>query len=210
MTWQEDLVAAVREDDLELARIALDEGASPDGPDEKGRTPLTRADSVEMVRWLLAAGAHVAAEHPQDGDTSVHRAAWRGDVARLELLLDADGRCALETFNDRGMTPLICAVEGEDVAAVTLLLDAGANIEAHHDPSGGDTALLWAVKAKSGQMVKVLLEAGADANHRGERQWSAYNHACEWRESKRHPELRSMYDLLARAARNPASLRRFR
>lgn len=200
-TWQSDLAEAIEDDDLELAAIALAEGASPDGVDDQGRTPLTVAYSGEAVRWLLRAGAHVAAERPRDGETSMHKAAFSGDVGRLEDLLAADGRCALERFNDRGMTPLICAVENGHQDAVTLLLEAGANVNAHDLRSGGDSALICAVSGKDGAMVKLLLEARADPDHRGDFNKSAYHRACEWSDSKRHPELRAIYLMLAGAHR---------
>lgn len=200
MSWQSDLAEAIEDDDLELAAIALAEGASPDGLDDEGRTPLTCARSGEAVRWLLRAGAHVAAERPRDGETSMHAAAFSGDVARLEDLLAADGRCALERFNDRGMTPLICAVENNHSDAVALLLKAGADVNAP-DSHGGDSPLIWAVKGKDGAMVKLLLAAKADADQPGDRYWSAYHHACQWSESNRHPELRAIYLMLAGAHR---------
>jgi len=209
MSWQEDLAEAIRADDLELAQIALDEGASPDGLDEDGRTPLYWAQSIEALSWLLRAGAHVAAERPRDGETSLHVAARRG-TEFLQLLLDADGKCALETFNDRGMTPLICAVEAGNPDGVRLLLETGADIEAHHDPSGGDTPILWAVRAKDGEMVRLLLQAGADPNFRGERNLSANDRAAEWKDSTRHPELRAIHESIGRATGDPMRGRRRR
>jgi ankyrin repeat protein len=201
MSWQSDLMEAIEDDDLELAAIALAEGASPDGVDDKGRTPLSCACSEEAVCWLLSAGAHVAAERPRDGCTSLHAAAASGALGRLAALLEADGRCALERFDDRGMTPLICAVEARHMDAVTFLLEAGADVNAHDYSTGGDSALIWAVTGKDGAMVKLLLEARADPDHRGDFNKSAYHRACEWAESKRHPELRAIYELLARAHR---------
>jgi ankyrin repeat protein len=130
----------------------------------------------------------------------VHRAAASGYLGRLEALLAADGARALERFDDRGMTPLTCAVEGGDLDTVAFLLKAGADINAP-DSHDGDTAIIWAVTRKDLPMVKLLLAAKADVDQPGDRHWSAYNHACEWRESKRHPELREIYLMVAAAHR---------
>jgi ankyrin repeat protein len=158
---------------------------------------------MECVRWLLRAGAHVAAERPIDGKTSVHVAAKHGDQACLALLFSADGRCALEKFDDLGRTPLMAAAAAGDRETVNFLVDAGADVNAHYDGAGGDSALIEAVKAKDVDMVECLLRAGADPNQRGERNYSAYNWACEWSESSRHPELRRIYQLVARGVGDP-------
>jgi ankyrin repeat protein len=217
MGIQEDFIEAVADGDLELAQLALEEGATPDGRNIEGETALTRvmiarpAEGMACVRWLLSKGAHVAAEQPLDGNTSVHLAAKQGDIECLILLLAADGKWALEKFDDMNRTPLMTAAADGDVEMVNFLADAGANIDAHLDRAGGDSALITAVKDKDDRMVECLLRAGADPHLRGEWNRSAVHWASEWADSKRHPELRRIYQLVSQAVSDPLKRpRRFR
>jgi ankyrin repeat protein len=206
---QEDFIEAVADGDLELAQLALDQGATPDGRNIEGETALTRvmialpAEGMACVRWLLSKGAHVAAEQPLDGRTSVHLAAKQGDTECLNLLLAADGKCALEKFDHFDETPLTAAATAGDDEMVNFLVDAGANVDAHLDRSGGDSALIRAVKEKDVRMVECLLRAGADPHHRGERDRSAVHWASDWADSQRHPELRRIYGLVSQATGDP-------
>jgi hypothetical protein len=203
---QDDLNRAIAEGDLAMAQLALELGATIDGRDEDGRTALYWAvhdpEGLEHLRWLLRAGAHVAAEQPSDGHTSVHRAAAWGNGDALRLLLDADGRCALERFDYLGRTPLICAAARGHDELVDLLLEAGANINARDPARDGDSALRNAVFDKDERMVAFLLSRRADPTLPGCMGLSPLALANRWAES-RHPELRRIHQLVAGAARHP-------
>jgi ankyrin repeat protein len=217
MGIQEDFIAAVEDGDLALAQLALDLGATVDGRNAKGETALTRVmielpcEGMACVRWLLSQGAHVAAEQPIDGRTSVHLAARQGDTEFLALLLAADGRCALEKFDDMHQTPLMAAAASGDDQMVNFLVDNGADVDAHCDQYDGDSALTTAVQDKDVRMVECLLRAGADPHHRGDWNRTAVQWASEWADSKRHPELRRLYQLVSQAVADPLKRpRRFR
>jgi ankyrin repeat protein len=193
-----ELVEALLEDDLERAELALALGADVNGLHE-GQTPLYWAvgpGHVERVKWALAHGACVAAEAPEDGYTSVHRAAEDGDVPIIDALLLADGRRVLGIFDYIGRTPLACAVHKGHLVAAERFIAAGSDVNAMDDSSAGDPPIVRAVEGKSEAMVRLLLVAGADPTLPGSMQLSALHRAYRWRNSTRHPELRRICELL--------------
>lgn len=70
-------------------------------------------------------------------------------------------RCTVDSVNDSGITPLICASQKGHIDICQLLLQAGANINCKSQHSG-QTALLVAVDNKQFSVVELLLEWGAD------------------------------------------------
>jgi len=86
------LADVVGRGDLEAARLLLDTGADVNAVDYRGYTPLMHAtqydrDALEIVRLLLAHGAHVNVT--AEGQTPVSIAARRGDTELTRLLHDA-------------------------------------------------------------------------------------------------------------------------
>lgn len=92
---------------------------------------------------------------PQDlepalgGDTILHRAAWSGDAATLQAVLEHTA--SLDEQNEEGHTPLTIAVHRGGLAAIEPLLVAGADPNVrdargrtamHHAAEHGDPALL--------------------------------------------------------------------
>ncbi|MBW3624055.1 MAG: ankyrin repeat domain-containing protein [Armatimonadetes bacterium] len=168
MDGNDFLIEAVEENDLDLVREALARGADPNvhlHPESVlNHTSLFWAvnrGNVELVRLLLDHGAKVAAELSCD-ETSLHRAAEEGHLEILELLLKADGKAALNAYNDLDRTPLMGAVENGHAEAARMLLDAGADVNAHNEPRIGETALKYAVERGDADLVEMLLKAGAD------------------------------------------------
>jgi ankyrin repeat protein len=119
---------------------------------------------------LLARGATLAAEWPNNrfgdddlhGRTALHAAAENDDGPMLRLLLAADGRAFLGTFDEVGRTPLMVAVDRGHEATVDLLIKAGSDVNAHDEAQAGDTAIIWAVERGHLGIVRRLLDAGAD------------------------------------------------
>jgi len=97
----------------------------------------------------------------------VHQAAENGYTEALKELLLADGKVALNVFDDMGRTPLICAVDNGRFAETSLLLDAGADANVHDTETISNTALSYAVQGGSLAMVQLLLRYGADPTIRG-------------------------------------------
>ncbi len=79
---------------------------------------------------LLERGADVSIQD-KDGDTVLHHLATKGNLHLLTLLLQHSHK--IDIRNDKGETPLLCAVQAGNGEAVDQLLQAGA------DPSAPST-----------------------------------------------------------------------
>lgn len=144
-------------------RGLFDDRADPNRPDRRGGTLLTYARSLDLLTKLVAHGARVAAENPEDGTTSVHAAAERGDVPALQLLWDrAGGAEGLERFDFLGRAPLACAAAAGNLPALEFLRQKGALVDAWCPRRQGITALNEAVRFRHTPAVELLLRWGAD------------------------------------------------
>lgn len=153
----------------------LEAGASLDGRDGEGYTPLHRAAATgnpAVIRVLLEAGADAdrrvevfnALEPwgPKDW-TPLHLAARNRDAGAVALILDAGGD--VHGRVDRYETPLHIAATNENPEVAALLLRAGADVNARE--SKGNTPLhLAALKNSNPAVLSVLIEAGADLEAR--------------------------------------------
>lgn len=130
---------------------------------EDGTTALRWAPNWEFTRVLVSLGAKVSLERPDDGLTSVHLAAEKGRADQLELLLlEANGRCALEQFDYIGRTPLACAVYEGHLGVALVLLKAGADPNAVDHDRSCSTVFQFALGQGHDYLAKLLLEHGAD------------------------------------------------
>lgn len=92
-----DLMHAVKERDVEHAKILLDRGANPDETNSEGRTVLILAinkSSPEMVQLLITAGADLD-KRDADGVTPLMHAVVK-NIALLPLLI-GNGASVLKT-----------------------------------------------------------------------------------------------------------------
>jgi len=126
----------------------------------------------------------------------VHQAAENGYTEALKELLLADGKVALNVFDDMGRTPLICAVDNGRFAETSLLLDAGADANVHDTETISNTALSYAVQGGSLAMVQLLLRYGADPTIRGWMHLSALDRARRAATDGCAPEQRQILELL--------------
>ncbi|MEO1133839.1 MAG: ankyrin repeat domain-containing protein [Cyanobacteria bacterium J06639_1] len=101
------LHAAARNNDLELAQLALDRGINIDE-----RTPLTplhvaaRNGHILLAEMLLARGAAVNRRDRFPGFTPLHFAAMRGDRDMVELLVTHGAKVKARTWWPPNLTPL--------------------------------------------------------------------------------------------------------
>jgi ankyrin repeat protein len=98
-----------------------------------------RLNRIELVKALLAKGAHVNGTNPS-GETPLMIAANNCDTEMIELLLVHRARVNVSDVN--GMTPLLWAVSqrlDSRLATVKLLISHGADVNArsHFQPGGG-------------------------------------------------------------------------
>jgi hypothetical protein len=144
------LMAAVAQDETEIAQLLLAHKADPNLADWTGETPLSRAVSgryKEMVKLLLANHAEV---NRQDwsGRTPLGCAVQNSDTAIATALLDAKADPNLK--DHQGQTPLDYAVgygpQG-DKEMVELLLAKGADPNTRDN--SGNTPLVLAKRPRS-------------------------------------------------------------
>jgi len=158
---QRPLHRAAGYNNVDLAKLLLENSADVDSTDNYGRTALHRAaigNSVDLAKLLLRYSANV---HSADnyGTTALHFAARENsvDVAQLLLANSAD----VDSTDNEGLTALHKAAWKNSVDVARLLLAKSANLNATA-VSGyykGLTPLQAAEKEGNQEMVDLLRNA---------------------------------------------------
>lgn len=159
---EDDLVAAVRKDDVARAREILD------------RNPLILRTRTPNGTLVLTAAYHGAADAlrlllertPEDALT-LHEAAATGNARRLKTIL-GQSRTRVNAVNPEGFTPLGLASFFGHADAVRVLLDFGAEVNLRQPSRFANTALDAAVAGNQADVVRILLAARGDPNARSE------------------------------------------
>jgi ankyrin repeat protein len=102
---------------------------------------------------------NVDARLSEDGETALHRAASRGHLKAVALLLDRGAK--VDAVDGEGVTPLILASYRGQTEVVKLLLERGAAVNAT-EKGNGLGSLSHAVGRGDKELVSVLLAHGAD------------------------------------------------
>ncbi len=135
------LLTAIDEEQVEIVRFLIAEGADPDVAVNDGYTCLLTAvesdteESLEIVRLLIAAGASTRVAGTS-GWTPLHMAAARGQLDKVRLLLDVGADVNQRTEIDGGNTPLMEAASQGHAKVVRLLLEAAAETMIRNDITG--------------------------------------------------------------------------
>ena len=168
LAWQvslagvyEDMLDAVRKDDVRAVGQLLKRGVEAGTVDQEGNSLLIlaiREGSVGAVRALIAARANVNSRNAL-GETALMLAALRGDLEVVRQLLVHGA----EVNPSGNWTPLIYAAVKGSVEISRLLLAYGAQINAAAD-SNGLTALMMAAREGHVALVAFLLASDADPN----------------------------------------------
>jgi ankyrin repeat protein len=151
---------------------AIDEllraGARPSMADRNHWTPILQAahsGHAEAIRALVRGGAGVE-ERTHDGATPLIVAARGGDVmAREPMNVEAaaalrDLGANVDAADERGVTPLIAAVQHRRLEMIAFLLEANADLQAR--TRDGQTALAIAIARRFEDAEKLLRDAGAN------------------------------------------------
>lgn len=153
-------------------RLLLSRGAAVNARNVEGHTPLYLATGLgngnAVTQLLLEKGADPAIA-AANGQTSLMRAAARGDVAALRMLVAK--HADVNTRNGAGETALMFAATNGSPDAVRFLLDNGADARARSKRS--ETALGNAGTAGVEETVRMLLDRGAEVDVRNIRGYSA-------------------------------------
>eukprot|EP00438_Fugacium_kawagutii_P033643 Skav204040 [mRNA] locus=scaffold3:108692:109762:- [translate_table: standard] len=116
---------------------------------------------VEVVRFLIEAGADVNQGETKNGRSPLHIASAQGHPEVVRLLLEAGSGADVKlTTRDGTFTPLLLASSEGHVEVVRLLLEAGA------DASQAEIEREREIASQQGhlEIVRLLSEAGADLN----------------------------------------------
>jgi ankyrin repeat protein len=160
-TTADDLIQAIRKNDLASLKSGLAKGAAVDTRDQRGTTLLMHAAAVgspEAVKLLLDKGADVNARNELEATPLILAA---GSVEKARMLVEKGA--GVNAQSKLGRTPLIIAAGCDGCApTVKLLLDKGADPNAKD--KRGNIALVAAATADNMDSVKLLLAKGAGAD----------------------------------------------
>ena len=175
---------AVDSDDVEVARLLLNNGADIESADQSGATPLSAALSAklyDMADMLLKAGAilsngeSIARDAARGGDARMLRVALENGVAPDPLFYQtsASGEVAAvlrefgvfeilyaETEGGPAGTHMHHAARSGDLARVGALINHGGAAESAED-NDGKTPLTYAVTGGHNAVAVALINAGA-------------------------------------------------
>ena len=158
-----DLIAAIKNRDLEQVRLLLDQRADVNARGADGATALHWAaywDNRDLVAQLLKLGAEPGLSNDL-GVTPLGLASANGNAAIVDALLAAGA----DTRVSQGVPPLMSAARVGSVDAVQTLLAHGADVNVR-EPGANQTALMWAIAQQHDAVVAVLLQHHADVNAR--------------------------------------------
>ena len=130
------------------------------GAPAKGILEVTKG-LLTLSSDLLGLGVDLQAKM-DDGSTSLHDAAFRGQAEFVKLLIS--GGSNLETKKDEESTALHCAPSRGCTAVVKLLINAGAHLKAKRND--GPTALHDSARGGHVSITSELLKAGTQVNAR--------------------------------------------
>jgi uncharacterized protein len=126
----------------------------------KERDFLSAAGQGDVGRMSkLLSEVNLDARLASDGETALHRAASRGHLQAVTLLLNRGAQ--VDAADGEGVTPLVLAAYRGQTDVVKLLLDRGAFVNARENRNGL-SSLSHAVGRGDKQLVVVLLAHGAD------------------------------------------------
>ena len=156
---------AVRHDQWYQIQRLLERGFDPNTIDpERGETGLIlalREEHLQAVAVLLKAPGLDVEAKARNGDTALMIAAFTGNKAAVEALLEKDAE-----VNRPGWTALHYAAAAGANEIVQLLLDHFAYIDA--ESPNRTTPLMMAARSGRIMTVKLLLDEGADATLKNE------------------------------------------
>jgi len=162
----ERLIRAAEAGDTPTVMRLLSDGASINGQDARGRTPImaaTHGNRVATVKALIQAGADInLRDNMLDNPFLYAGAEGLLDILKLTIAAGADSKLT----NRFGGTALIPAAERGHVEALREIL-THTDVDVNHINRLGWTALLEAIVLSDGglnqqQIVQLLLEHGAD------------------------------------------------
>ena len=185
VSYENQLVIAVHDNDIERVKQLIGQGADVNAKDKnEGEAALHLAvqrGEINIVELLLNAGARansrdrsrrtplmlIAEDYESDEDESESRPSQSAEIFRLLIAHGAK----VNLLDSEGMSALMYAARNESPALLRLLITHKADVDLQ--AKNGRTALMEAVDAGETENVKTLLEAGANVDLKDEDDQSA-------------------------------------
>ena len=162
---------------LEVASLLLENGAYPDDPDDRGRSPLHKVlqggqliigqSSLDVAQLLLNSGADVNAAD-NEGWTPLHAAARYGHRDAVDLFLRSGA--TLDVRNKKQRTPLHLSCGYGKLEFSRYLIYRGSDVNSWDE--GGFIPLHMASRYGHIDLARLSLDHGADANIQRDDPWS--------------------------------------
>ena len=166
-TAQDRLWAAINAQDATSLRIAIEQGADPNLPNNEGRPPLYRALVLQnqlLIDTLLGNGADANANDHR-GDPLIITAMSVGSAPATMALINAGANP--NARDTTGKSVLSYAVYLKQPQIIAALVAKGADVNAPSEAGdGGNPAppLFMAIKGGDLALVQQLIAAGANVN----------------------------------------------
>jgi len=166
-TAQDRLWASINAQDATSLRIAIDQGADPNLPNNEGRVPLYRALVLQnqlLTETLLGLGANANANDHR-GDPLIITAMSVGSAPATMALINAGANP--NARDTTGKSVLSYAVYLKQPGIIAALIGKGADVNAPSEGGdGGNPAppIFMAIKASDLALVQQLIAAGANVN----------------------------------------------
>jgi ankyrin repeat protein len=168
LSGQTALFIAAKKNNEQVIKLLLSKGANPTYMDANGNMPLLCAIkecNSSAMRVLLENKLVCQKINDQNkaGQTPFNLAIEKNNKRMFHLLLEKieDPTVA----DEKGDTPLLCAVRVRNISAMKVLLENELVCQKINDSNkDGYTALSLAIRKKDKEMVRLLLEEGANPN----------------------------------------------
>ncbi|MEC4895827.1 MAG: ankyrin repeat domain-containing protein [Oscillatoria sp. PMC 1051.18] len=120
---------------------------------------LSFEGSLTKIKTTLQKGVNINAIG-SNGEAAIHKACRSQKILVVRFLLDMEAAPNIKE-EERGLTPLMNAIEVRNLQLVQLLIEAGANVNARNYQ--GVTPIIMAIqKSLPLELIKILIGAGAD------------------------------------------------
>ena len=166
-TVQDRLWSAINAQDATSLRVAIDQGADPNQPNDEGRVPLYRALVLQnqlVTDTLLGMGANANANDHR-GDPLIITAMSVGSGPATIALINAGANP--NARDTTGKSVLSYAVYLKQPEIIAALIAKGADVNAPSETGdGGNPAppIFMAIKTGNLALVQQLIAAGANVN----------------------------------------------
>ncbi len=155
-----------------IVGLLMKHGANSSATSKDGWYPLLLAchlQHLDVISLLLSKGVNVDQRRSIGGETCLHRAAERGILPMIDLLIE--NGADVDAMNLSGTTPLMIAASSNQIQVVSRLLEKGAHVDASNNK--GFTAIMATARNNATQSFLKLIEQGGNPNLKNDNEETA-------------------------------------